>query len=542
MKSHFALVLLLLAGLYSKADEIPTTSKITDVTVFLRQAKESRSATVTIPKGNTDVVLSGISLEMIDQSLQVSVKGPGTLITATTRINYFETENSIPKDPKLTRLNDSILVFSKDVAWINEQKAVLNGEMSIFAANTKLGSTQEGLKPAELIILLDFYRTRQTDIRKKLFDLTNKEEKLNEKIQKYQGQIDEMGEKPINPVKEIVLTFSSETGGSLTIRPTYLVNNASWSPMYDIKVINTAQPVNILYKAKIVQNTGFEWKDCKVTISTANPSVNNDRPIMNPRYIDYYVYRVQSAVPVSAGISMNMMQMSSPVKKDAQDKELEESFVDAFEYNSEVSESEINVEFAIDARQTIKSDGKEHICAIQSYTVPATYKYHTVPKLEQAAFLLAKITDYGKYNMLSGPANIFFDDMYIGQTHLNPKVSSDTLLVSLGRDERIVVKRIRVLDKNSKRFIADSQKDVYTWETIIRNNKGTPIDIEVLDQVPLSRRDEIKVELTDKQGAEYTEEFGKLFWNYTVKPNDSKKIRFSYTVEYPKGKTLQEQP
>jgi uncharacterized protein (TIGR02231 family) len=162
--------------------------------------------------------------------------------------------------------------------------------------------------------------------------------------------------------------------------------------------------------------------------------------------------------------------------------------------------------------------------------------------LEQAAFLLAKITDYGKYNMLAGPANIFFDDMYIGQTHLNPKVSSDTLLVSLGRDERIVVKRIRVLDKNSKRFIADSQKDVYTWETIIRNNKGTPIDIEVLDQVPLTRRDEIKVELTDKQGAEYTEEFGKLFWNYTVKPNDSKKIRFSYTVEYPKGKTVQEQP
>ncbi len=540
MKSHFALVLMLLAGLYSKADEIPTTSKITDVTVFLRQAKETRSATVTIPKGNSDVILSGISLEMIEQSLQVSVKGPGTLITATSRINYFETENSIPKDPKLTRLNDSILVFTKDVAWINEQKAVLNGEMSIFAANSKLGSTQDGLKPAELITLLDFYRTRQTDIRKKLFDLTNKEEKLNEKIQKYQGQIDEMGQKPINPVKEIVLTFSSETGGVLTIRPTYLVNNASWSPMYDIKVINTAQPVNILYKAKIVQNTGFDWKDCKVTISTANPSVNNDRPIMNPRYIDYFVYRVQSTVPVSAGISMNMMQLSAPMAKDAEFKK--EDFVDAFDYTAEVSESEINVEFAIDARQTIKSDGKEHICAIQSYTVPATYKYHTVPKLEQAAFLLAKITDYGKYNMLSGPANIFFDEMYIGQTHLNPKVSSDTLLVSLGRDERIVVKRIRVLDKNSKRFIADSQKDVYTWETIIRNNKGTQIDIEVLDQVPLSRRDEIKVELTDKQGAEYTEEFGKLFWNYTVKPNDSKKIRFSYTVEYPKGKTVQEQP
>jgi uncharacterized protein (TIGR02231 family) len=143
--------------------------------------------------------------------------------------------------------------------------------------------------------------------------------------------------------------------------------------------------------------------------------------------------------------------------------------------------------------------------------------------------------------MLAGPANIFFDDMYIGQTQLNPSVSSDTLLISLGRDERIVVKRIRVLDKSSKKFIADSQKDSYVWETTIRNNKGAAIDIEVLDQIPLSRRDEIKVELLDSQGAEYTKEFGKLFWNYTIKPNDSKKIRYSYSVEYPKGKTVSEQ-
>lgn len=543
MKFRLALLPALFFCLIANADEIPTSSKITDVTVFLRQAKETRSATVTIPKGNSDVVLSGISLEMIEQSLQVAVKGPGTLITASTRINYFETENSIPKDPKLTRLQDSVNLFSKDLTWINEQREVLNGEIQLFAANSKLGSTQEGLKPAELITLLDFYRTRQTDIRKKLFDLSNKEEKLNEKIQKYQGQIEELGQKPINPVKEIVLTFSSETGGVLNIRPSYLVNQASWSPMYDIKVINTAQPVNILYKAKITQNTGIDWKDSKITISTANPSINNDRPILTPRYIDYYVYRAQvPSVQPLAGVTMNMMQYSAPVAKDANGRVDDEvKYEDGFDYNAEVSESEITVEFAIEARQNIKSDGKEHICAIQSYNVPATYKYHAVPKLEQAAFLLAKITDYGKYNMLAGPANIFFDEMYIGQTHLNPKVSSDTLLVSLGRDERIVVKRIRVQDKNSKKFIADSQKDIYTWETIIRNNKGTPIDIEILDQVPLSRRDEIKVELTEKQGAEYNEEIGKLFWNYTVKPSDSKKIRFSYTVEYPKGKTVQEQ-
>ena len=538
MKIRFALALLLMTSLLAQADEIPATSKIIDVTVYRSQAKESRALNVTIPKGNTDVVISGISTFMIDNSLQVGVKGLATLLSATTRINYFTEENAAPKDPKADRLRDSIKTFEQDVNWLEEQRAVWTGEITLIENNTKLGSAKEAMKPADLITLADFYRSRLMDLKKKLLDLNIKQIKIGEKISKFQNQLAEMGVKLKEPVKEIVLSFSSETGGALTIHPTYLVNQAGWSPMYDIKVQNTTQPVNIFYKAKLYQRTGNDWKDVKITISTANPSMNNNRPIMNPKYIDYYVYRPQSQVPVTAGVAMNMMQVEKPASRKANAEEMDDN---PYNYEVNVTESEINVEFEIDAKQNIPSDGKEHICAIQTYNVPATYKYHTVPKIEQAAFLLAKITDYGKYNMLAGPANIFYDDMYVGQTQLNPSVSSDTLLISLGRDERIVVKRIRVLDKSSKKFIADSQKDSYVWETTIRNNKGAAIDIEVLDQIPLSRRNEIKVELLDKQGAEYTEEYGKLFWNYSIKPNESKKVRFSYTVEYPKGKTVSEQ-
>ncbi len=538
MKIQFALALLLLTGLFAQADEIPATSKIIDVTIYRSQAKESRALTVTIPKGNSDVVISGISTFMIDNSLQVGVKGLATLLSATTRINYFTEENAAPKDPKADRLRDSIKAFQQDLDWFEEQRTVWTGEIALIDNNTKLGSAKEAMKPADLITLADFYRSRLMDLKKKLFDLNFKQNKITEKITKFQNQLVEMGVKLKEPVKEIVLSFSSETGGALTIHPTYLVNQAGWSPMYDIKVQNTTQPVNIFYKAKLYQRTGNDWKDVKITISTANPSMNNNRPIMNPKYIDYYVYRPQNQVPVAAGAAMNMMQVEKSASRKVAADEMDDN---PYNYEVNVTESEINVEFEIDAKQNIPSDGKEHICAIQTYNVPATYKYHTVPKIEQAAFLLAKITDYGKYNMLAGPANIFYDDMYVGQTQLNPSVSSDTLLISLGRDERIVVKRIRVLDKSSKKFIADSQKDSYVWETTIRNNKGAAIDIEVLDQIPLSRRNEIKVELLDKQGAEYTEEYGKLFWNYSIKPNESKKIRFSYTVEYPKGKTVSEQ-
>lgn len=532
-------------SLQTYADEIPVTSKVTEVTVYRSQAKETRLVNVTIPKGNSEVVITGVSMHMIDQSLQVALKGTATLLSATTRVNYFTELNEEPsKNSAYKKLLDSINVFNQDLAWIAEQRIVYTGEMALIENNKKLGSNQESLKPAELVTLSDFYRQRMMDIKKKMHDLTYRETKLAEKRDKFQGQLDEMGQNPREPEKEIVLNFSSEIGGALQLMPSFIVQQAGWTPMYDIKVANTSQPVNILYKARIFQNTGFPWKDVKVSVSTANPSLNNNRPIMNPRFIDFVTYAVRSTAAPTAlsNVSMNMAQVQfNDVTAEKGVAATFEWDSNPFNYEVNISETDINVEFEIDARQTIPTDGKEHICAIQNYNVPATFKYHAVPKLDPAAFLLAKVTDYGKYNLLAGPANIFYSDMFVGQTNLNPAASGDTLLISLGRDERIVIKRIKLQDKSSKKILSDTQKETYVYETIIRNNKTTAIEIEILDQVPISKQKTIEVEIEEKGNAEYNEEYGKLLWNLKIKPSETAKIKLGYSVEYPKDKQVIEQ-
>ena len=531
-------------SLQTYADEIPVTSKVTEVTVYRSQAKETRLVNVTIPKGNSEVVITGVSMHMIDQSLQVALKGNATLLSATTRVNYFTELNEEPsKNAAYKKLLDSILVFNQDLAWFTEQRAVYMGEIALIENNKKLGSNQEGLKPAELVTLTDFYRQRMMDLKKKLHDISYRENKLAEKRDKFQAQMEELGQNPKEPEKEIILSFSTEVGGSLQLMPSFIVQQAGWAPMYDIKVANTSQPVNILYKARIFQNTGFPWKDLKVSVSTANPSLNNNRPIMNPRFIDFVTYAVVNAAPTTlSNVSMNMAQVQFFNGTAAEQKT--ETFQwdsNPFNYEVNISETDINVEFEIDARQTIPTDGKEHICALQNYNVPATFKYHAVPKLDPAAFLLAKVTDYGKYNLLAGPANIFYSDMFVGQTNLNPAASGDTLLISLGRDERIVIKRNKLQDKSSKKILSDTQKDTYVYETIIRNNKTTAIEIEILDQVPISKQKTIEVEIEEKGNAEYNEEYGKLLWNLKIKPNETAKIKLGYSVEYPKGKQVTEQ-
>jgi hypothetical protein len=142
-------------SLQTYADEIPVTSKVTEVTVYRSQAKETRFVNVTIPKGNSEVVITGVSMHMIDQSLQVALKGTATLLSATTRVNYFTELNEEPsKNSAYKKLLDSINVFNQDLTWIAEQRIVYTGEMALIENNKKLGSNQESLKPAEFLGLL----------------------------------------------------------------------------------------------------------------------------------------------------------------------------------------------------------------------------------------------------------------------------------------------------------------------------------------------------------------------------------------------------
>jgi uncharacterized protein (TIGR02231 family) len=515
------------------AQEINANSQITDVTVYRTLARETRSSSVTIPSGNSEIVISGVTTQLIDQSIQVSVKGNATLLSAVVRMNYFNQAVDLADNPKYQKLQDSIETLTLELRWIAEERGIHVGEIDLVSELLKSGSIQKDYKPADLDACADIYRKRMSELRKKLFDLQLREESILERQTKFQGQINEMGPKPKAPVKEIVLSFWSETESASQIKISYLTGGAGWIPMYDLNVENTSKPVAIVYKASVFQSTGMDWKNVNLTVATANPGLNNDRPILSPRYIDYVTYTMQPQMLSSGNLTSNSMYIA--------ERQDDANFVDPFNYQVNVTESDIHVEYDIDIKQNIPSDGKQHICKLQDYSVPATYRYHAVPKLEAAAFLLARITHYGQYNLLAGQANVFFGDTYVGQVTLNPQVTGDTLLVSLGRDEKIVVKRNRIKEKTGKKILSGVQKETYAYEITVRNNKGAPIEIEILDQIPLTRRKEIIVKFEEKSGAEYDETSGRILWNIKIDANKSKVLDLEYTVEYLEGQTVGEQ-
>ena len=529
----------------------PVSPTISEVTVYRSGAKISSVASVKISAGKSEVVFENLSPYFNPNSLQVKIKGGATLVAATFQL---KTPGPAPENPRAPLLRDSLVLLGDEFTRIRDEREVLAQEQAVIERKMdQIGTTTDGpngartLTVAELRELSAFYRQRLLEIKDRLLQLVVKERKTNELYQKTQQNLQKIQPNMGNSTGEITLKLESAAAQSVEITCTYLVTQASWTPLYDLRSDGLDKPLRFIYKANVHNLSGFDWKAVKLQLSTANPLLNNDRPILTPVFVDFrpvYAYQQQLELKKKDMNTYNMMQApaSAALRDMSRGAEDDRKALDEIVFQPSAPEGggdDLIANFDLPSPQDILADGQDNIVTVDEQDMPAEYEYHAVPKLEPAVFLLAKISDYGRFNLLPGVANIFYQDTYIGQTTVNPQTVADTLLLSLGRDEQITVKRVQPKDFTERRKVfSNTIKETYTYEIALKNNKSIPIKVEILDQVPVSRQKEIVVELEDRGGAIYNEEFGKLKWEIEIPANQSKRVRFTYSVKYPKDKAV----
>jgi len=370
-------------------------------------------------------------------------------------------------------------------------------------------------------------------LKEDLLGLLKKEKTLNELTAKLQKQLNELNEKINQPTGEVVALISSKASATVDFKISYLISEAGWSPMYDLRAQSIKKPVQLTYKANVYQNSGVNWDHVNMTISTGNPTVNATKPVLRTWFIDFVTYPKDASLQQKGSRLMNMANTAGRYFD-------EEEIVDASVSNyTTVTESQLSTTFEIDLPYDIPSDGKAHMVAMKEYELPAVYKYFAVPKLDRDAFLLARVTKWEKLSLLPGQANIFFEEAFVGNSLIDPRTATnDTLDFSLGRDKKIIIKRELVQDLTHKKVIGANKKETMTYEISIRNTKKDDINIIILDQLPISKNKEIQVALIENSDATYNESKGELSWNIKVQPTERRKIKFAYFVKYPKGKTI----
>ncbi len=509
-------------------------SKITDVTVFLNKAQVTREVKTRIEPGRVNLVVRGLTSQLDPESIQVTGKGTFIILGISHQQNYLS-ELNMPKS--LKALKDSVEQLQKQLQLEQSQKEILNKEEQMLLSNQKIGGTTHNLTVAELKAMADFYRSRLGDIVTSRMKQDDKIRKINERIVKLNNQINSQNEMYGRNTSEIVVSISAEAATSVDLDVNYVVANAGWYPVYDVRAMNTKSPLQLSYKANVFQSTGEEWKSVKLKLSTANPNQSGLKPELSSWYLDFYQ-------PIAYGLERKKYKSTGAVSRAAnmEDKEQMVSMAapaaeSVADYVSTI-QTTLNTEFDISLPYSVLSASKPTTVDIRNYEMKSDYTYSVAPKLDNDAFLLARATSWEEFNLLPGEANIFFEGTFVGKSFIDPNTIKDTLSVSLGRDKRIVVKREKLKDLTSRSFMGSNKKESYAYEISIRNTKGESIKVIVEDQIPVSQNTQIEVSTQDLGGAKFNKNTGKLVWELELKPSENRKVIYKFEVRYPKDRQI----
>jgi len=605
MKKRLSLLLLLSFGITIAQKPIFTNATVKSATVYSYSAELSQTISIQLPTGTSEIVVKNVADYLNENTIQIAAPNSVTVLSVQFTKNYISEYETDENNPILKKVRDSIKIVEVEISKVVNQRNSYAKSIEILDKNQQISSQNSNWTVSALMKLVDYTNSKRTKLSNLINTFTKKEQDLTEKLAQLNQKLEiNVQEEEKTSKGKLIIQVMNEVAGLVKLDINYITNNASWTPFYDLRADNTTLPITMMYKAKVAQNTGIDWKKVKLTLSNGNPNQNNQAPELNTwflRYrkpissnfgymdsdgsVDKLLQGSVSGVKINQGsgapgsakniivcgtssIDSNaepLMIINGTVATKEAIKKLNPDDIknvtvlkeatalygsrasngvlvittkNMDDYTS-ITEKELNVSFDIDIRYDILSNGKVHSVALKELKLPANYRYYAAPRIDKDVFLTAEIIDYSKFNILPGEANIIFEGLYVGKTTINPSQTSDSLQLSMGRDKKIVLKREKVVEKSGTRFLSSYKEQTFTYDITVRNNKKEVIQLLMEDQYPISTDKEITIELLEKDNAKVNQETGILTWYLNLGSNETKKIRMSYKVRYPKDKTIE---
>lgn len=554
MKTNSKNLSLLIAAFIFTAKLPAQTTEITQevntnvqsVIIYLYGAEVSQSKSVTLSPGRNKIIFTGLSPKLDSKSIQVSASGNVSILAISDAINYMANQK---ESNRIKQLKDSLQILTDAIGTNNNDKDAYVTEKSMLIKNESIGGQDKGVAIAELKLAADFYRTRIKEINAEISKLDKKNFSLQESLNKINQQLYELNAKNNQPTSEISILISASAKITSAIDLKYLVTDAGWAPSYDLHAEDINQPIELKYRAKVFNNTGIDWNDVKLKLSTADPSKSASKPELLPwdlTYVStaqkhrYNLAKESSNAPAYQSgegymqNSISNVDLGKAGQATTQVAKPKVNFV-------EIEIAELSAEFDIKTAYTFPSDSKPYIVDVTEYKLPATFQHFSAPKLDRDAFLLARITGWEDLDLVEGEANVYYAGTFVGQSYIYTRSADDTLDLSLGRDNKVLVTRSKVKEYCTKKIIGNTTKETFAYEMLVKNNRKTPVQIEVEDQLPISTQSDVTVDAIEISKAEYDPKTGKLVWKYNLQPGEVKKIELSFSVKYPKTSKINTQ-
>jgi uncharacterized protein (TIGR02231 family) len=372
-------------------------------------------------------------------------------------------------------------------------------------------------------------------------DAERKQRELDREIARLEA---DRAQKP--PIKlEVRIELAAAAATKATLRVTYAVRNARWTPLYDARLDTGARDrkpaLELVRRAEITQNTGEDWTNVALSVSTVRTARGGRAPDLNSLIVQYPPPPRASA---SASGAMDSARLRTaplalaPAAKMAADALSER----ADEQQAAAEIGSFQVVFKIPGRVSLGASEGAKSLRVSSAMLAPDLAVRAVPVLDPTAFLEASFKQNEDAPLLPGRVAIYRDGVFVGRGQMTAAGKDETVRLGFGADDKIKIERsvVKRNEGSAGLIVTTSKTDERSFKTTIRNGHDFPIKVAIEDQLPVSENEDIQVEMlpstTPPTTTNLRDRRGVLEWAFEARAGEVRDIGFAWRVRWPKDK------
>ncbi|MBI5359810.1 MAG: mucoidy inhibitor MuiA family protein [Planctomycetes bacterium] len=539
------LLLAPIAFAQNSAKQVEAVSTITKVTVYTDRAQVTRMAEVELKQGLNAITYKSLPWQIDENSFRARSDNAGNIrILGIETASYFVEK---PVDEKIRSLEDEIEKLNDEDKAFQDELSVLKVEQDFLSA-IKVQTVEKASKDtaaaqsdvANYKEVLEFIKQSLTENTAKSRDIEVKRRELARKLSVKNGGLLNLQNSPHLELRSVIVNVETAKAVKANMELSYVISGASWFPKYDLRVMVKDKKVELSYYGFVVQNTGEDWKDVELTLSTAKPSMGAQMPELAGWFLES-----RELAQVNESAKQKSADSAGRVKVygDAQITGLTTvSSPDVSRNASDATEKVSPISFKIKTNQTIPFDNNMHKTTILAQEFDAVFSYESIPKLSSYAYLKTTLTNTTSYPLLAGAMNIFWASDFVGTSWIQAVAPSEQFDAFLGVDETIKIER-----KQEKKFADQTggflksakKRSTFGYRITVNNYQAVPVELALTDQIPVAQSADVAVELISSEPEpDESASDGKMKWKLTLLPGEKKEIYFEFAVYAPPNKDV----
>jgi uncharacterized protein (TIGR02231 family) len=515
---------------------------VSEVTLFVQGARITRKGKTEVETGIHHVKIPNLPLSLEAESLRVRASG-----TARARILGVDVQKAFyEKAPpgkvreltdQIEKLEDEDRVLADEADSLGEaikQIDRMAGHARAFAVSLARGKASLDDQADRI----DFFLTKRMEAQNRLRDNEIKRRDLGRDRKKLRKELKELQNSRPDEGFSALVELEIEKAGDLDVELVYTIRGAGWEPLYDIRLEDSKLEID--YLGQVTQSSGEDWSDVALSLSTVTPSAGIQVPELDPWYLSPVSHFHGRAVPVAAAAAAGPPgdEVLDETMMMAETELVEEPMAEVSEAEyatAHVVQSGLSITYVIPGRAHIPDDGSPHKVTIDRLGFSPTIDYVIAPRIQASAFRRVKAENESPLMLLPGAAQIFEGKDFMGKSRLKMIAPGETIKLYYGTDDRIRVERKLVKRETDKKILKDKRRIRFAYEIKLENHTGADQAVVIRDQIPVSKHENIKVALeNEKPASTKRDELNRMKWKMVLPEKDRQRIRYDFSVEYPR--------